>query len=789
MADAEMAAEPDEAAEEVAPAVEAAEPEPEPPALVPGEISLQQPRTTVRGRTVAPSAAALALSPVVLRRYFFATPATARLGSLHFDVLLDPADKIDHSTDHLRYRYVDFLTLPGAQSVLDLDSNSADIEDIRSWLDGARPQTRIEAYPLFVVAKELLHHLLQGGVTFNNRLADQLRAELEAAEAKMVELREMYGADEAVLDAAIAALSEAIATLEAELTELKETSKAELAEINAALQAARQEFADAQAAKADLQQQVEGLADELLKSEQKIANALGDCYSLEMMAEKLCEMMANGTLKSVLEMLEPEDKMALFCQLLQTFDIDEKHQAMKEVFSAFLAGELDLKVVMGNMRDPEKEEILQILLKEFAYSPQAVLKQLGGGADATLSDAETAALEKAATGIIKQALHKACPQKPLVDALGIDRMALIRALLEELGLEKFLEQMGIDKAAVIANFGLVDPDENQPPQPIVTPTAPHATQFPDPNDVALEAVAAKRKAAVAVSKTLRMVRDIPAPPHLDAPAPMAETALVKLCDQIYEDKVKADEVDDREGNKREPLPEFIYDHLVNQYGLKSLAKEHLGQLINGVRKHCKKGTPEFLPRVYMFGQLAGIVNESMYSNINANFMMDFLRRLYVSDMIAESLNHPQCAVTLDQALEAIRDNWQEYSTEVPPGLIAEVTGFGADATVEATGGGTKVIVQVLVDELWAVVYANWLVCAAEQDRRLVDVFNRFDNDHDGSLSLNEFKKLVNAVDNGTTGELTADQVPLRDDRQIVRMYKHAVEVAICIKIDEFCIQK
>ena len=260
---------------------------PEPPALVPGEISMAAPRTVARGRTVPVAAAAASSEPVVLRRYFFATPATQRLGSLHFDVLLDPKDKIDHSTDHLRYRYVDFLTLPGAQGVLDRKSNSADIEDIRSWLDGARPQTRIEAYPLFVVAKELLHHLLKGGVTFNNRLVDQLRAELEAAEAKMAELREMYGADEAVLEAAIAALTEAINTLEGELSLLKETSKAELAELNAALQAARQELADAQEQKAALALQVEEMAESLLKSEAKIANALGDCYAPNMMAEKL----------------------------------------------------------------------------------------------------------------------------------------------------------------------------------------------------------------------------------------------------------------------------------------------------------------------------------------------------------------------------------------------------------------------------------------------------------------------------------------------------------------------
>jgi hypothetical protein len=51
----------------------------------------------------------------------------------------------------------------------------------------------------------------------------------------------------------------------------------------------------------------------------------------------------------------------------------------------------------------------------------------------------------------------------------------------------------------------------------------------------------------------------------------------------YEEKVRADEVDDREGNRREPMPEFIQDFFVNQYGLKSLARKHLGKLVTAVR--------------------------------------------------------------------------------------------------------------------------------------------------------------------------------------------------------------
>ena len=75
------------------------------------------------------------------------------------------------------------------------------IVDAVGWLDHVRPRSRIEAYPQFVVCKELLHHLLQGGVTFINRLGDQLRLEVEAAETQMESLRDAYASGEAVLEA------------------------------------------------------------------------------------------------------------------------------------------------------------------------------------------------------------------------------------------------------------------------------------------------------------------------------------------------------------------------------------------------------------------------------------------------------------------------------------------------------------------------------------------------------------------------------------------------------------
>ena len=747
--------------------------------LVPGDVSMSAPRVAKRRSHVAARGGGAARTEgetVVLRRYFFATPSTRRLGSLYFDVLVDPVDKIDQSTDHLRYRYVDFLTLPGATGVIDKDTNSADVEDIRKWLHQVRPRSRIEAYPQFVVCKEVLHRLLDGDVTFTNQLADQLRSEVEVAEKRMEQLRDTYASGEAVLEAEIAKVTEQIAALTADLEAIKEQSAREIADLNAQLQEARAHLTEAEAAKAALKARVDEMADELVAAGKKIASALSDCYQPEIMAEQLRKMMADHKVAEVLGMLSTEDKMQLFRQLMQTFDLDEKHEALKEVFDSFTTGQLDLSMVTANMRDPEKEAMLQMLLSEFKHNPQAVLKQLGGGKDAVLSDEERAKLESVGAGLVKQALAKgpSGTQQSLLDALDMDHMALVKALLDELGLEKFLQEMGIDAAAIIAKLGLVDPGANQAAQWIMPPMAPQSTQT-DPADYNSTKSKAMQKTRQ-LSPVLHMFDNCPEFGG-DAPTPKEAKAVLKMISSIYEDKVKADQVDDSKGNRRERMPEFLFDHLLNQYGLKALATKHLLELLQGVRKHSKKGTAEYNERICRFGELCGMLDVHSFSSVNVNFMMDFLKRLFVSDMIMESMNIDDCAVVLEQATAAAKDAWEEYSTDVPVGMLDELVKHGREGQVALEGGGTEILTLIQLDNLWNVVYAHWCSCAAEQDKRLLQIFAAFDEDHDGSLSLIEFKKVVNAVDFGTTGELPPDAVPIRDDREVVKMYNEAVEAS------------
>ena len=60
--------------------------------------------------------------------------------------------------------------------------------------------------------------------------------------------------------------------------------------------------------------------------------------------------------------------------------------------------------------------------------------------------------------------------------------------------------------------------------------------------------------------------------------------LLKLVEGIYTSKIAADAVDDEVDNQRQTACEFVYDYMLNIYGLKGLAES----AVHGVFKKIKK---------------------------------------------------------------------------------------------------------------------------------------------------------------------------------------------------------
>ena len=125
-----------------------------------------------------------------------------------------------------------------------------------------------------------------------------------------------------------------------------------------------------------------------------------------------------------------------------------------------------------------------------------------------------------------------------------------------------------------------------------------------------------------------------------SPKPMNLGMLHQVISKIYEEKIQADAVADEHGRVRQSLPAFIVSFFEDQYGVKSLAERHIGQLVAAVRTHArpirafvppsksKKNQDEsdeeedenqrgLDPRVTLFGRLSGIIGgKNAYSACN-----------------------------------------------------------------------------------------------------------------------------------------------------------------------------
>lgn len=148
-------------------------------------------------------------SPGRTRRYYFPgiSPSpnlqgevvqhTNRVESRHFDVKL-PAKSTTEGTDgsfedHLEFRYVDFLE--AARPTLDdigvlTKDREADVGEIAHFLDVASPRTRLDAYPMWILAKQIIRLLLQKRIGLRDREMERLKKLVQNAQDEMTSMHD-----------------------------------------------------------------------------------------------------------------------------------------------------------------------------------------------------------------------------------------------------------------------------------------------------------------------------------------------------------------------------------------------------------------------------------------------------------------------------------------------------------------------------------------------------------------------------------------------------------------------
>lgn len=130
-------------------------------------------------------------------------------------------------------------------------------------------------------------------------------------------------------------------------------------------------------------------------------------------------------------------------------------------------------------------------------------------------------------------------------------------------------------------------------------------------------------------------------------------ALVYDC---YEKKIIADEVEDRIAasvgplaHRRQALPLFIKDYLLQRYGLPSLSDAHLRSVVACLQKNHRKNR-----RLRLFGMLCGVVDPSRYCERLCDIVLNMLKLLFpkFNSTILRSRKEGHCWVTLHDAVSA-----------------------------------------------------------------------------------------------------------------------------------------
>ena len=128
---------------------------------------------------------------------------SSRVESRHFDVKL-PASSTTEGTDgsfedHLEFRYVDFLET-SAPTLNDIGvltkDGEADVGEIAHFLNSADPRTRLDAFPMWVLAKQIIRLLLQMRVGLRDKEMEALRKLMQDAQDRMTHLHDQLVAEQ-----------------------------------------------------------------------------------------------------------------------------------------------------------------------------------------------------------------------------------------------------------------------------------------------------------------------------------------------------------------------------------------------------------------------------------------------------------------------------------------------------------------------------------------------------------------------------------------------------------------
>jgi hypothetical protein len=112
------------------------------------------------------------------------------------------SNSLPTSREHLRVYYGDYLGVAPAKEPTFADDARAtiDCEDWFEWMRCANPRTRVDAYPLLLVCKDLLDRFVRRELTLISRRTEELAAALARAESTISEQEQELSSLRRLLD-------------------------------------------------------------------------------------------------------------------------------------------------------------------------------------------------------------------------------------------------------------------------------------------------------------------------------------------------------------------------------------------------------------------------------------------------------------------------------------------------------------------------------------------------------------------------------------------------------------
>ena len=634
-------------------------------------------------------------SPGRTRRYYFPgiSPSpnlqgevvqhASRVESRHFDVKL-PAHSTTEGTDnsfedHLEFRYVDFLEV-SAPTLTDIGvltkDKEADVGEIAHFLDAANPRTRLDAYPMWILAKQIIRLLLQKQVGLRDKEMESLKKLVQSAQDEMttmhdqlvreqkanVKLRaQLTGDEQKLLEE-----EDKIRRQQLELFKLHAEIEREKKQINLrasqntiqskrieALEAERQrleaEHAEMHAAELEAQH---ALAKQLRMSER-------ERKELEkVLASDVHQAELRRKVKPIMVGWSKAEKNYVIATLLAEEGLEA---ASRRTVGSEAASELSAAVHQEIMDELEALKQRQLQYEHDRNQHDMELRRLkaelaASKAESDRIEAEAKAVATASVGndstevpwtmvITREAEVfelRNDPQDPShAQTIHMTKGDTLRVYEEKLDNEgiswvrtgsgwmrrdagnscsELYDMLQKHQAAAKADNTGRKGDGNGADS-IAGAGANDAADSADTDTATTGENTRSRSTKIRDARSEKLLKMYSQ--GKKGVRPMSVQNIVRLVDKMYEAKVIADEMDDRKKHRREALPVFIHLFLIQEFGLKSIAEKNLKALVAGVHKFSREeevalGSVNQMHRlrIVVFGELAGM-GDGDYSWVTA----------------------------------------------------------------------------------------------------------------------------------------------------------------------------